>query len=267
LGNGGKMLRQKADESGFEFIPSFYDFGLGTERFVSDLNDTSIPTGIYRIGLHPNNPTPNNDFTVLVMNAGVEVYQQAWSSHGSNDSTWVRTYVRGWRPWRLLSHDLNSSPVIQRVVKSDNQRRLYTGSSGTWRNTYSALNTAITPKRSDSKLRVRVMLNFHGQSGSIFVRLLRNGVVDPALNGSGGSYNCFAHTRTSTTAVGNYNSSVGVLDALVTHDGSTQSFVFEHRVQRDGRFTVNRDGAPQTDSSQGAHSPTLVSTFIIEEVV
>lgn len=157
--------------------------------------------------------------------------------------------------------------VIQRVFKSDNQRRLYTGGTAVWRSDYTALNLSITPSRTNSELRVRVHLNFHGEYGAVLVRLLRNGVVDPALNGSGGAYNCFAHTRIDAPQGDNeFNTGLGSLDVPVSHDGTLQEFALEFFVQYTGRFTVNRDGAGTSDTNQGTHSPTLISTFCVEEV-
>jgi hypothetical protein len=62
LSQGGRILRQKGDETGLEYMDSYLDFGLGASAapVLADFADNTVKTGFYRaLGDGSTTPTPN----------------------------------------------------------------------------------------------------------------------------------------------------------------------------------------------------------------
>ena len=172
----------------------------------------------------------------------------------------------------------NNGRIIQIARTTDNARRKYTNvSNNTWSNTYTNIDTTITPKLASSKLLIYIGLNYgigDGNAASVFFQLREgNSTIHSSLNGSGSDigYQCFYHRRWNdsnasqmeyymdqATMVGGY------IDAQNT---SARTYKLYMRIQNSGYdFTINRDGSDYSDSAAGSHSPIGASYMTIMEV-
>jgi hypothetical protein len=120
LGNGGKMLRQKADETGFEYMASYRDFGLGGGCSVitgQDLNTINM-TGFYTGSGLLNAPEGSSAwFYVIHMEHGGAGFsrQLAYNLTASNKEPVEYSRIKAdgaWGPWRL-AYNNSSAPTAE----------------------------------------------------------------------------------------------------------------------------------------------------------
>lgn len=176
---------------------------------------------------------------------------------------------------QIASLNMPAESVIQVVHNVDNSRRLFSGiPSNSWQSSYNNLDTTITPIFSNSKLLVIYSIHYGAcrgdgsLTGSVFIRATRNGSEDAELNGGDGTsgYRCFSQFR-SFNDVQRFHMNQGVLYRIIEPQ-TTNSLTFgmDFRLQNGGRFSINRDPAPSSDSSRGDHSPTGISTITLMEL-
>lgn len=165
--------------------------------------------------------------------------------------------------------------VLQTVSTQDGIRRKYSSiTHNTWLSDYSNINTTITPLSNDSKLYFYVDIHYGTDSnsgGSIFWQIRESGNIVPVLNGdTTQSHPCFGHRRWNfyTSDLQYHTERVGITGASIDNTViSARDFQIYFRVQNSGKdISINRDGSPNSDISQGSHSPTLTSRMTIVEV-
>lgn len=165
--------------------------------------------------------------------------------------------------------------IIQAVTTTDKTRRKYTGlSNNTWYTNYNNLNTSFTPISASSKLMFFVNIHYGTDNstgtGSIFWRIKEGTTVHTGLNGdTSQSYPCFSQDRWSHSGASmRYSLKHAAINGVQIDSSNTdaRTYSFEFRIQNAGDMAVNRDGADESDSSQGNHSPTTVSNLTILEI-
>ena len=169
--------------------------------------------------------------------------------------------------------------VLQVIYQRDNTRRKFASvTGGAWQNSYTQVNTGITPKRASSILLFDVCIHYgvHDQqgTGSVFwqVQEDKGGTVTTpnTLNGdTDQTHPCFSQHR---AGYGHdqmdYNVNRAIISgaAIPATDTASRTYTFHFKIQNGDDFCVNRDGQNASDSSQGSHSPTLTSHCRIIEV-
>ena len=169
--------------------------------------------------------------------------------------------------------------VLQVVYKRDNQRRKFASQTGNaFQNSYTDLNTAITPKRASSILLFDVCIHYgvgdQQGTGSVFWQIKedKGGTVTTPnnLNGdTGQTHPCFSMHR---AGYGNNDMDYTTRQAIIggaaipASDTSARTYTFHFKMQNSDDMCVNRDGSSASDSNQGSHSPTLTSHLRIIEV-
>jgi len=170
----------------------------------------------------------------------------------------------------------NNGRIIQIVQNRDTARRKWTDlAASTWANTYSNIDTTITPKLASSKLMFFINLNYgigdDGGAASVFWQV-RTGTstVDVDLNGATSSgYQCFYQRRwsDSTDQMQYYMDQANMTGLTIdASNTSARTYKLYVRIQDSGHdLTINRDGSDNSDSSFGVHSPVACSAFTILE--
>lgn len=168
--------------------------------------------------------------------------------------------------------------VVQVISSKDNEARIYSGiANNVWHNGYEQYLTAtITPRFENSGIVVTASVWFSATNGTLgnanssFVRLMRNGVVDPDLNGNGGPYHryqSFGHFRFEGGVQSQYQCVQGFVNGMIFPGAiDPLTFTVQYRTQSGNRFSFNRDASPNSDTSAGSHSPALCSTITLTEI-
>jgi len=165
--------------------------------------------------------------------------------------------------------------IIQAVTTTDKTRRKYTGlSNNTWYTNYNNLNTSFTPISASSKLMFFVNIHYgcdtSTSAGSIFWRIKEGTTVHTSLNGdTTQSYACFSQSRWGHSGADiRYGLKQAAINGIQidSSDTDARTYSLEFRIQNAGDVSVNRDGADESDSSQGDHSPTAISNLTILEI-
>ena len=170
----------------------------------------------------------------------------------------------------------NNGRIIQVVNTADYTRRKYTNFTGnSFTDTYTHVNTTITPKLATSKLLFFVDINYgvENNTGSIFFQMREGSTIINALNGSGNSYGhqCFHQRRWSHhhQNQAEYNMKTAVMNGQWTDANNTNARTYKIYIycQTGGLdFTINRDGSNASDNQTGNHSPQTYSNMTIMEV-
>lgn len=187
-GNGGKVLRQKTDATGLEYINSHLSYGLGGNApTASDLN-AATTGGMWRI---QSTSTANRPFDYgycLVLGTGTEVMQLAMDVTTGNLYSRKLQISAGWSAWVSIrsaansnvpqdfglgasslpsySGDLNSAP---------DGTRYFMGSSFTNAPAGSASWFLIQQIQHNSVWKTQIAIGFAGLDYKIFYRQLVNG--------------------------------------------------------------------------------------------
>lgn len=169
--------------------------------------------------------------------------------------------------------------VLQVSSQRDNTRRKFASiTSNAWQNSYTQVNTGITPKRASSILLFDVCIHYgvadSENTGSVFWQVQEDKggtvTVPNTLNGdTGQTHPCFSmHRASHGTANLEYNTYKAIISGNVipAADTASRTYTFHFRIQNGDDVCVNRDGSNASDSNQGNHSPTLTSHCRIIEV-
>ena len=177
---------------------------------------------------------------------------------------------------KLNHSSMPQDSVLQAVTTTDSTRRKFTNvSHATWLTTYNNLNTSFTPLSSSSKLMFFVNIHYGTDNptsmGSVFWRIKEGSTVHTVLNGgSSESFPSFSQGRWSHSGSGmQYGTKKASINGIQISNSSTNARIYsiEFRVQTASLdISINRDGSDNSDSNQGAHSPTLTSNITIMEI-